>query len=106
MDLGSKKHHRTVHLVGSVPCETVEDVFKTICGAFPESLKRLPDGEIGERLLFVWFQKEAVFEAAGIKRALKAIPLGPAAEFTDSEVEEAEREIAEAKARFPVLDVK
>ena len=38
-----------VLLVGSVPFDTVEDVFRRCCSAFGEALACLPDGEVGDR---------------------------------------------------------
>jgi hypothetical protein len=34
-----------VHLVGSVPLASAEDVFRTLGGALGDRLRRLPDGE-------------------------------------------------------------
>ena len=36
-------------LVGSIPLDTVEDVFRQCCGAFGDALGCLPDGEVGDR---------------------------------------------------------
>jgi hypothetical protein len=38
-----------VYLVGSVPMATAEEVFETVAAALGPRLKRIPDGEIGER---------------------------------------------------------
>jgi hypothetical protein len=38
-----------VHLVGSVPMANAEAVFRTVSAAFGAKLKRIPDGETGER---------------------------------------------------------
>ena len=40
-------HH--VHLVGSVPLKDARDVFATVSAALGSKLKRIPDGETGER---------------------------------------------------------
>jgi hypothetical protein len=40
---------RNVHLVGSVPMANARDVFETIGGVLGPWLKRIPDGETGER---------------------------------------------------------
>jgi hypothetical protein len=42
-----------VHLVGSVPLEDADNVFRTVCAAVGPYLKRLPDGETGARKLWV-----------------------------------------------------
>ena len=40
---------RDVHLVGSVPMASAEEVFETVSAALGPRLKRLPDGETGAR---------------------------------------------------------
>ena len=52
-----------VHLVGSVPMASAEEVFDKVSAALGPHLKRLPDGEIGERLNWVG-HLERVFEAS------------------------------------------
>jgi hypothetical protein len=52
---------RNVHLVGSVPLANAAQVFETVAGALGPKLKRLPDGETGERLNWVG-HLEKVFE--------------------------------------------
>ena len=39
-----------VHLVGSVPLESAEAVFRTVGGTLGDRIKRLPDGETGNRI--------------------------------------------------------
>jgi SAM-dependent methyltransferase len=45
-----------VHLVGSVPLASAEDVFRTIGGALGDRLRRLPDGETGPRADWIVWQ--------------------------------------------------
>lgn len=45
-----------VHLVGSIPLSSTEEVFRHVCKALPNHLHRIPDGETGERGLFVVWQ--------------------------------------------------
>ena len=40
---------RDIHIVGSVALPTVEDVFRTIATTLGTRVKRLPDGEVGDR---------------------------------------------------------
>jgi hypothetical protein len=47
-----------VHLIGSVPLADTEQVFRTVAGALGPHLRRLPDGETGERRRWIWFQRE------------------------------------------------
>ena len=58
----SESEHSTikptgVHLVGSVPLPTAEDVFTKTATALPNRLKRTPDGETSHRQNFVQFQR-------------------------------------------------
>ena len=46
------------HLVGSVPLTDAETVFRTVSGALAPHLRRIPDGETGERIRWIWFQRE------------------------------------------------
>lgn len=43
----------SVHLVGSVPLRDAEEVFCAVCTTLGPHLKRLPDGETGERLNWI-----------------------------------------------------
>ena len=46
------------HLVGSVPLADSETVFRTVSGTLGAHLRRIPDGETGERIRWIWFQRE------------------------------------------------
>lgn len=46
-----------VHLVGSVPLADAETVFRTVAGGVGPHLRRIPDGETGERRRWIWFQR-------------------------------------------------
>jgi hypothetical protein len=45
-----------VHLVGSIGLDTVEDVFRTVGKALGPHLRRVPDGEVGGRKLWISWQ--------------------------------------------------
>jgi hypothetical protein len=45
-----------VHLVGSIGLDSVEEVFSTVGPLLGKRLKRIPDGEVGPRRLWVSFQ--------------------------------------------------
>jgi hypothetical protein len=45
-----------VHLVGSIGLDTVEDVFRTVGSELGPHLKRIPDGEVGGRKLWISWQ--------------------------------------------------
>ena len=58
---------RQVHLVGSVPLENAEQVFRTASDILGDRLPRIPDGETGNRLQWIMYQyilmsKMPVFE--------------------------------------------
>src|SRR5215467_2572865 len=59
-----------IYLVGSVPLENTEQVFETIGAAFGPRIKRIPDGETGERGDWItWlepvFANNPAFEKSG-----------------------------------------
>ena len=45
-----------LHLIGSIPLETTEQVFSTLSKELGPFLRCLPDGETGERSRWVYFQ--------------------------------------------------
>jgi hypothetical protein len=48
---------RGVHLVGSVPMANAQEVFETVSAALGRRIRRLPDGETGERLDWItWLE--------------------------------------------------
>src|SRR6201988_2854124 len=46
----------TVHLVGSIGLDTVDDVYRTVGGLLGPYLRRVPDGEVGGRKLWISWQ--------------------------------------------------
>lgn len=53
---------RGVHLVGSIPLRNTSEVFHTISKALPHHLRRVPDGETGERWYFARWQAPKIGE--------------------------------------------
>ena len=49
------------HLVGSVPLIDSETVFRTVCAELGPHLRRIPDGETGERIRWIWFQRDMLW---------------------------------------------
>ena len=45
-----------LHLIGSIPLGTSEEVFRTLARELGPFLSRMPDGETGERSRWVYFQ--------------------------------------------------
>jgi hypothetical protein len=68
----SNRNKRQVHLVGSVPLQSPEDVFRTSSSILGDCLPRIPDGETGNRLQWIMYQyivmsKMPEFEVVGGK---------------------------------------
>ena len=47
-----------VHLIGSVAMDDAESVFRAVAGELGPWLKRIPDGETGERHRWIYWQRE------------------------------------------------
>jgi hypothetical protein len=61
---------RDIYLVGSVPLASAEEVFLSISGAFGSRIKRIPDGETGDRSDWItWlepaFSRNEAFQKSG-----------------------------------------
>ena len=52
----AQQQPRGVHLVGSVPLGSAEEVFRTVGSILGERLRRIPDGETGERTYWIAWQ--------------------------------------------------
>lgn len=68
-----------VHLVGSIPLPSTENVFTALSEALPGRVDRMPDGETGVRNNFVWFQRDVFAAAPQVRRQwdsdLNSIPI-------------------------------
>jgi hypothetical protein len=71
-----------VHLVGSIGLDTVEDVFRTVGHLLGPHLRRIPDGEVGGRRLWISWQypvlRASVFlrpDPSGAVRPTNRFPL-------------------------------
>jgi len=60
---------RHVHLVGSVPLRDVREVFTTVSGALGQCLKRMPDGETGERSDWITWLEPAFAENPALEKS-------------------------------------
>ena len=49
---------RRLHLIGSIPLDDSEQVFRTLARELGPWLSRMPDGETGERSRWVYFQRQ------------------------------------------------
>jgi hypothetical protein len=68
--LGETVPGRNIYLVGSVPMENAEEVFKGVSAALGTRIKRIPDGETGERGDWItWlepvFAENSAFQKSG-----------------------------------------
>lgn len=65
-------------LVGSVPLRDAEDVIATCCGRIGSHLASVPDGETGDRIIWVVFQAYRVFaEHPDLETVLQPAPAQP-----------------------------
>lgn len=64
---------RGAHLVGSVNLPDAEAVFRTVAAHLGDRLRRIPDGEVGERFYWIQFQTARFDTVAGLSR----IPVEP-----------------------------
>jgi len=56
------------HLVGSINFDSVETTIRTAAQALGGQLKRIPDGEVGDRFHWIAFQPDRIAKAEGIER--------------------------------------
>jgi hypothetical protein len=64
-----------LYFAGSVPLPNCEDVFRTLNGGVGEFLRRMPDGETGERTLWIKFQQKMLLEHPAIELDSSQPPL-------------------------------
>lgn len=58
----------TALLVGSVSLPDAESVFRTVSEHLGSRVKRIPDGEVGERFYWIQFQRARFDQTAGLER--------------------------------------
>lgn len=75
-----------VHLVGSIPLDNEETVFRTVCKALPGRLKRIPDGETGTRYYWVRWQLDLFKHEPRLVN--EAFNIEGSGEYTDDQAEE------------------
>lgn len=51
-----------LHLIGSIPLDTSEQVFRRLAAELGPYLSRMPDGETGERSRWVYFQRQMLLD--------------------------------------------
>jgi hypothetical protein len=66
-----------LHLIGSVPLDNSEQVFRRLAAELGPYLGRMPDGETGERSRWVYFQRQLLLDHP----AMEIDPTGPPYKF-------------------------
>lgn len=61
------QHRRSVLLVGSIPLPSAEEVFAAVSSELGEFVKRIPDGETGQRSLWIVCQSEPIRNSQGLE---------------------------------------
>jgi hypothetical protein len=56
-----------LHFVGSIPLPSAEDVFCRLCKEVGQFVRRIPDGETGDRALWIKFQQKMLAEHPAIE---------------------------------------
>lgn len=64
----SAVNHGDLHFVGSVPLASGRDVFETLARRFGTWLKRIPDGETGDRTNWIQYQEDVFARHPDFKR--------------------------------------
>lgn len=60
------RHVRSVHLVGSVPLGSPREVFDLVSSVLGSLAPHIPDGETGERRMWIWTQVERLASTKGL----------------------------------------
>jgi hypothetical protein len=81
-----------LHLIGSIPLGSSEEVFRTLSQALGSHLSRIPDGETGERSRWVYFQGQ-MLRAHPDMEVDPTVPLYPFVQWDGKVV----REIAQVR---------
>lgn len=66
---------RDVYLVGSVPLASAREVFETVSAALGPRVKRIPDGETGDRINWVFWQEKLFAQHPAFERSDKDFQL-------------------------------
>ena len=80
-----------VHLVGSVNFEDAETTIRTAAEGLGGHLKRIPDGEVGERWHWIAFQPDRLAQTPGIGRVGDEPVLVRGVDFRPARIEEGVR---------------
>jgi hypothetical protein len=61
----SNARPKGAQLIGSVPLGSVEEVMTTLCDALGQHIERLPDGELGNRAIWIAWQRDVFNKLEG-----------------------------------------
>src|ERR1700678_440471 len=78
-----------VHFVGSVPLDSAEEVFRTLCTDLPGYIVRIPDGETGRRDNWIRWQREIFTSVPSVLRE----PISIQGTYTHQPRNQSEQEI-------------
>ena len=84
----TRSHDPGCHLVGSVPFASTEDVFRKCASGMQNRLRRIPDGETGNRNYFIQFQKSFFMAAPEMIPVFKMNSQLEMKDFTPEQVKE------------------
>ena len=56
-----------LHLIGSIPLDNSEQVFRRLSAELGKHLRRMPDGETGERSRWVFFQRQMLLDSGAME---------------------------------------
>ena len=88
-----------VHLVGSVPLESVEDVFRACAGGLGSLVASYPDGEVGQRKYWTFYLPTRTYSVHPDLEAVNSPPGGQVRQPTPgSEPEGMERVVVDVQA--------
>ncbi|HEY5221827.1 MAG TPA: hypothetical protein VIJ18_02090 [Microbacteriaceae bacterium] len=68
MSMNSPSEPQGAHLVGSINLPDAESVFRTVSAHLGDRLRRMPDGEVGERYYWIQFQRDRLAATNGLSR--------------------------------------
>ncbi|KAK4506002.1 hypothetical protein PRZ48_003967 [Zasmidium cellare] len=95
-----------VHLVGSIPLSNTEEVLRTVSQTLPNRLRRIPDGETGERNYFVKWQARIIGQWPlvwnGLMRWFMGLEDQQPPSFSEEEKEKVLREMESLETEYDV----
>jgi len=94
-----------VHLVGSIPLPDSQTVFEQCCRQLPNRLKRIPDGETGERNYFTMWQFQRFSAAPQLVNQFVMNTPGSLKEISAEQIDQGIAQLESANIRTGYDDV-